>query len=57
MQRFRGVFVIGVAALGAVGAGCTASGDTADGPNNSQTVVVDEVGLDGVQFDVRRDSG
>ena len=57
MQRFRGAYVVGLATLAGVASGCAAGGDTADGPNNSQTVVVDEVGLDGVRFDVRRDPG
>jgi hypothetical protein len=57
MRRFRGTHVVGLAVLGAVASGCAAGGGSADGPNDSQTVVVDEVGLDGARFDVRRDPG
>ncbi len=58
MRPFRSARSIPLALLALVGAGCAANDDAAGPTESSQREAIDDqVDLDGVSFDVRRDPG
>jgi hypothetical protein len=58
MKQFRFAYVAPLAMFAALATGCATGSDTAREAETTQPAVVgDDIELDGVRFDVRRDPG